>query len=225
MGIQYITDNTACNYDSSVKKRKSTNHNQTSSCFTVYRSTDSFSMTLEFFRLRSRLRNPNHKRAPTQIKAKCAEGGFGEVMSHTHPSAGLHYSQRQSFQCRQDRAAPGHPCIRCCLWLLPLSSQLCCWQWKIICVLLCLNVPRVLGSNAQCCCIRWRHIRFKPAWESKTMMEAEDQTSSRTSRFESQLPGKHTKHDWNGMQSNIALFYFRKYFFYSFCWTFDYYIL
>lgn len=88
-----------------------------------------------------------HKRAPMQIKAKCAEGGFGEVMSHTHPSAGLHYSQRQSFQCRQDRAAPGHPCIRCCLWLLPLSSQLCCWQWKIICVLLRLNVPRVRTSS------------------------------------------------------------------------------
>lgn len=145
MGIQYITDNTACNYDSSVKKIKSTNHNQTSSCFTVYRSPDSFSMTLEFFR--SRLRNPNHKRAPTQIKAKCAEGGFGEVMSHTHPSAGLHYAQRQSFQCRQYRAAPGHPCIRCSLWLLPLSSQLCCWQWKIICVQLCLNVPRVRTSS------------------------------------------------------------------------------
>ncbi len=40
------------------------------------------------------------------------------------------------------------------------------------------------------------------------MMEAEDQTSSRIlsapSRFESQLPGKH---DRNGMQSNIALYF------------------
>ncbi len=37
-----------------------------------------------------------------------------------------------------------------------------------------------------------------------------------------------TKHDWNSMQSNkviSTLFYFRKYFFCSFCWTFDYYIL
>ncbi len=69
--------------------------------------------------------------------------------------------------------------------------------------------------RAQCRCIRWRHIRFKPARESKTMVkrekiesktmaEGEDQTSSRIlsapSRFESQvwkhfgfytLPGKH----------------------------------
>ncbi len=58
-----------------------------------------------------------------------------------------HYSQRQSFQCRQDRAAPGHPCIRCCLWLLPLSSQLCCWQWKIICVLLRLNVLHTVSAQ------------------------------------------------------------------------------
>lgn len=106
-------------------------------------------MNLYFCRLRSWLRNPNHKWAPTQIKTKCAEGGFGEVMSHTHPSAGLHYSQRQSFQRRQERAAPGDPCIRCCLWLLPLSSQLCCWQWKIICVLLRLNVPWVCTSLTQ----------------------------------------------------------------------------
>lgn len=117
-------------------KRRNKKDNQIYSCFTVYRLTASFSHdSMEICRLRSILKNPNHKRAPTQIKAKCAEEGLGEVMSHTHPSARLHYSQRQSFQWRQDRAAPGHPCIRCCLWLLQLSSQLCCWQWKIICVL------------------------------------------------------------------------------------------
>ncbi len=34
-----------------------------------------------------------------------------------------------------------------------------------------------------------------------------------------------TKHDWNGMQSNIALYFISEsVFFCSFCWTFDYYI-
>ncbi len=33
-----------------------------------------------------------------------------------------------------------------------------------------------------------------------------------------------TKHDWNGVQCNSTLFYFRKYLFCSFCWKFDYYI-
>ncbi len=43
------------------------------------------------------------------------------------------------------------------------------------------------------------------------MMEAEDQTSSRIlsapSRFESNYRENMTKHDWNGMQSNIALYF------------------
>lgn len=111
MGTQYITDSTAYNYDSSVKRRNKKD-NQIYSCFTVYRLTASFSHdSMEICRLRSILKNLNHKRAPTQIKAKCAEEGLGEVMSHTHPSARLHYSQRQSFQSRQDRATPGHPCM------------------------------------------------------------------------------------------------------------------
>ncbi len=71
--------------------------------------------------------------------------------------------------------------------------------------------------RAQCRCIRWRHIRLKPARESKTMTEAEDQTSSRIlsapSCFKSQVPGQH---DWNVCKA--------LYFFCSFCWTFDYYI-
>ncbi len=36
-----------------------------------------------------------------------------------------------------------------------------------------------IGLCAQYRCIRWRRIHFKPARESKTMTEAEDQTSSR----------------------------------------------
>ncbi len=46
-------------------------------------------------------------------------------------------------------------------------------------------------SACQCHCIRRCHICFKPARESKTIMEAEDQTSSRIlsvpSSFESQV--------------------------------------
>ncbi len=109
------------------EEKERTNHNQTSSCFTVSIQENS---------------EENHKRAPTQIKAKCAEGGFGEVMSHTHPLL-----TETVVSVRQDRAAPGHPCIRCCLWLLPLSSQLCCWQWKIICVLLRLNVLHTVSAQ------------------------------------------------------------------------------
>ncbi len=45
-----------------------------------------------------------------------------------------------------------------------------------ICSLLWCHTMIVL--RAQCRCIRWRHIRFKLAWESKTVTEAEDQTSS-----------------------------------------------
>ncbi len=50
-----------------------------------------------------------------------------------------------------------------------------------------------IGLREQCRCIRWRHIRFKPARESK-MTEAEDQTSSRilsaASRFWIPTAGK-----------------------------------
>ncbi len=36
----------------------------------------------------------------------------------------------------------------------------------------------LMSYDDRSACIRWRHIRFKLAWESKTVTEAEDQTSS-----------------------------------------------